>query len=169
MDIRFRVSAAGELLQVEQVGQTRYPDFDNAMLAALKTCRFQPGTVEGKPAESVGQIFADYVSPNKIGDTNMAQEQRMRVDVATCAPTGAEYPPESASLDERGTANVTITVSAEGKLEKAVIRDSSGYPRLDEASLKVATRCKFAPGRNLFGGDQGATLTINYRWTLEER
>ena len=45
------------------------------------------------------------------------------------------YPRMSRRMGEQGTVLLRVFISAEGRAEKADIRTSSGYARLDEAAL----------------------------------
>ena len=46
----------------------------------------------------------------------------------------------------QGTPIVEACVDADGKLVSARIFESSGYPQLDEAALKIARANKYSPG-----------------------
>ena len=80
-----------------------------------------------------------------------------------CAPR--VYPPESLQAREQGTAWVKITIVRDGTPIKSEIVRSSGYPRLDAATLEHVRTCKFTPGRK----EGVRTLTMRYRWAPEGR
>ena len=80
-----------------------------------------------------------------------------------CAPR--VYPPESLQAREQGTAWVKITIVRDGTPIKSEIVRSSGYPRLDAATLEHVRTCKFTPGRK----EGVRTLTMRYRWAPEVR
>lgn len=56
------------------------------------------------------------------------------------------YPSESKKLGEEGPVGLALYLNAEGKVQEAKVETSSGFPRLDEAAVKQATRSwKFEP------------------------
>jgi len=68
------------------------------------------------------------------------------------------YPPESLQAREQGTAWVKYTTGFDGTVVAAEILWSSGYPRLDAASLQHIKTCKFRGG--------GYSGTLLYKWHL---
>src|SRR5215469_6327464 len=55
------------------------------------------------------------------------------------APVQDFYPPESRKLHEEGITRVKVCVDERGRLiGEPIVVLSSGYPRLDEASIKLA-------------------------------
>jgi periplasmic protein TonB len=56
------------------------------------------------------------------------------------------YPPVSKRLGEEGTAVVRIFVGADGLPQKAELRTSSGFERLDAAAVAAVMKWRFKPG-----------------------
>ena len=56
------------------------------------------------------------------------------------------YPPVSKRLGEEGTSVVRIYVGADGLPQKAELRTSSGFERLDAAALAAVMKWRFKPG-----------------------
>lgn len=56
------------------------------------------------------------------------------------------YPPVSKRLGEEGTSVVHIYVGADGLPQKAELRSSSGFERLDAAALAAVMKWRFKPG-----------------------
>ena len=56
------------------------------------------------------------------------------------------YPPLSKRLGEEGTSLVRIYVGADGLPQKAELRTSSGFERLDAAALAAVMKWRFKPG-----------------------
>lgn len=63
-------------------------------------------------------------------------------------PSAEEYyPPSSVRNEEQGSSVIEICVDAKGKLlREATVRTSSGYPKLDEAAVKMARAGRYTPG-----------------------
>ena len=55
------------------------------------------------------------------------------------------YPPSSKRLGEAGASVVTVCLDEKAKVTEATIKDSSGFPRLDEAAVKVAKVYRYTP------------------------
>jgi protein TonB len=63
-------------------------------------------------------------------------------------PSAEEYyPPSSVRNEEQGSSVIEICVDAKGKLLRdAAVRTSSGFPKLDEAAVKMARAGRYTPG-----------------------
>jgi protein TonB len=55
------------------------------------------------------------------------------------------YPETSRRLEEEGVAKIKVCVGTNGRVKNAEIDDTSGFPRLDEAGVKVAKLLRFTP------------------------
>ena len=60
-------------------------------------------------------------------------------------PPSLTYPPISMRLREMGELQVRVLVSETGKVERAEVQKSSGYPRLDNAAREAALKAAFKP------------------------
>jgi periplasmic protein TonB len=69
-----------------------------------------------------------------------------------------EYPPSSKRAGEEGAVVMTLTVDTEGKVTEAVVKTSSGFPKLDEAAIKEALRS----WRLLPGTQGGKPIAMKY-------
>lgn len=57
------------------------------------------------------------------------------------------YPAMSKRLGEQGKVMVRVLIGVDGRAQKAEIRQSSGYERLDQAALSTAQRWRYMPGK----------------------
>jgi protein TonB len=57
------------------------------------------------------------------------------------------YPVISRRLGEQGTTVVGVLIGADGRAQKAEIRQSSGYDRLDQVALKTVLAWRYVPGK----------------------
>ncbi|MBI2768531.1 MAG: energy transducer TonB [Burkholderiales bacterium] len=57
------------------------------------------------------------------------------------------YPPISKRLGEQGKVMVRVLIAADGTAQKAEIRQSSGFERLDQAALATVQRWRYVPGK----------------------
>lgn len=57
------------------------------------------------------------------------------------------YPPLSKRLGEQGKVVVRVLIGTDGAAQKAEIRTSSGFDRLDQAALATVQRWRYVPGK----------------------
>lgn len=57
------------------------------------------------------------------------------------------YPPTSKRVGEQGKVVVRVLIGADGSAQKAEIRQSSGFERLDQAALDTVLRWRYVPGK----------------------
>jgi len=70
-----------------------------------------------------------------------------KLDVRRSPSTDDYYPPSSKRAEEEGVVTVYACVSPDGRTTGTpTVSKSSGYPRLDEAALKWASRARWSPG-----------------------
>jgi periplasmic protein TonB len=79
-----------------------------------------------------------------------------------------EYPAASRRAKEEGVVSLTLCVDASGKITKAELRKTSGFPRLDQATLDWIQRERLNPAM------QGKTpisicdYPLDYQWQLKD-
>lgn len=57
------------------------------------------------------------------------------------------YPPMSRRLGEQGKAVVRVLIGADGLPQKAELKQSSGFERLDQAALATVMKWRYVPGK----------------------
>jgi len=57
------------------------------------------------------------------------------------------YPPASKRLNEQGTVIARVLIGADGVPQKAELRKSSGYDRLDQVALATVMKWRYVPGK----------------------
>ncbi|ABM37871.1 outer membrane transport energization protein TonB [Polaromonas naphthalenivorans CJ2] len=73
------------------------------------------------------------------------------------------YPPLSKRLGEQGKVVVRVLIGADGVPQKAELRQSSGFDRLDQAALATVLKWRYVPGKR--GGvaeDMWFNVPINF-------
>ncbi len=76
------------------------------------------------------------------------------------------YPSMSRRMGEQGTVVVRVFISTEGRAEKAEIRTSSGYARLDEAALSTVQRWRYVSGKRA-GVAEAMWFNVPIRFLLD--
>src|SRR5579885_1155086 len=83
------------------------------------------------------------------------------------AATSDDYPLLSVSLGEQGDAVISLTVGADGAVSDAHILRSSGFARLDDASISLAQqRWRYNPATKN-GAPIACRMEAEIRWRLE--
>jgi TonB family protein len=114
------------------------------------------GTTAPRPFEAPVQLEG-FVSPPSTGfrapgeptftPFTVAPEVQNRAEVIRALER--EYPPVLRDAGIGGSAVAWMHVDSNGRLVEARLRESSGFPALDEAALRVAETFLFSPALNL--------------------
>ena len=73
------------------------------------------------------------------------------------------YPPLSKRLGEQGKVTLRVLIGADGSAQKAEIRQSSGFERLDQAALNTVLKWRYVPGkRGGVAADMWFNVPINF-------
>ena len=122
------------------------PNSSNTQEAVASTAAAAPSTASGKTG-----------SPSLV-------EPSADADYLKNPPPG--YPRISRRNGEQGTVIVRVFISTQGPPEKAEVRTSSGFARLDQAALEAVQRWRFVPGRRS-GTPEAMWFNIPVRFVLE--
>ncbi|MBA2676675.1 energy transducer TonB, partial [Ramlibacter sp.] len=57
------------------------------------------------------------------------------------------YPPMSRRMGEQGKVVLRVLIGADGNAQKAEIKQSSGFDRLDQAGLQTVQKWRYVPGK----------------------
>ena len=114
-----------------------------------------PGVVQGSwqfddGAQRGGTATAEIIAPLRI--------------LLTGRP---EYPEYSKERDQQGIVYVATTVGVSGKVLATWVNKSSGFPLLDQASLRAARNMILTPAKTGEGDPTVATLVIEFVFTLD--
>jgi TonB family protein len=78
-----------------------------------------------------------------------------------------EYPANSVRNREQGTTILNACVTVDGRLVDVHLAKSSGYPRLDEATVDWAKKAKYKPA--MFGEEALAVCNFRLEWVWQFR
>lgn len=82
-----------------------------------------------------------------------------------------EYPPAAIRAKEEGEVTVSACVSESGQMSNVQLVKSSGFPRLDDATVKGLPRTRLDPAKNSDGKNTAycnPPYTFTIVWRLEE-
>ena len=106
---------------------------------------------------------APSTASGKAGSPSLV-EPSADADYLKNPPPG--YPRISRRNGEQGTVIVRVFISTQGAPDKAEVRTSSGFVRLDQAALEAVQRWRFVPGRRN-GTPEAMWFNIPVRFILE--
>jgi protein TonB len=106
---------------------------------------------------------APATASGKTGSPSLV-EPSADADYLKNPPPG--YPRVSRRNGEQGTVIVRVFINTQGSPEKAEVRTSSGFARLDQAALEAVQRWRFVPGRRN-GTPEAMWFNIPVRFILE--
>lgn len=92
----------------------------------------------------------------------MATDAAVTVDPKECEVPA--YPSRWSSEGEGGNVVVAYLVGADGKVLESKLVESSGYARVDRASVRAGARCKFLPAS---GQTAASWAKVKYTWVAE--
>lgn len=131
------------------------------------------------PAPAPAQASASAAAPVAVATAAAAVNQRSATPptpaTAVVLPSSdadylnnptPTYPSMSRRMGEQGTVVVQAFISPEGRAEKAEIRTSSGYARLDEAALSTVQRWRYVPGKRA-GVAEAMWFNVPIRFLLD--
>lgn len=102
--------------------------------------------------------------PAPKGPTQAAQP-----NMRTLATSQDDYPGASLRAEEEGVTRVEVIVGTNGRVSACTVVTSSGHPRLDEATCRIASRrWRFKPALN-DGVEVESRFQQNVRWQILDR
>jgi periplasmic protein TonB len=133
------------------------PDISIAPTAAV-TNAIQVVTNEAPPVAPPKPVAAPVEVPGTKAGFDPKRPVRSNQDY---------YPSASIRAEEEGVTTVEIYIAADGKVTDARIKNSSGFERLDNATLTYVKTWRMKPAtRN--GVPEGSWVTVPVRWKLEK-
>lgn len=116
------------------------------------------------PPPPITNVTTTPPPPRPIAPAPVARTQMSRISGPS---TDEYYPSISRSAGEEGRPVIRVCLSVAGKLESAEVSDSSGFPRLDEAAVRVAKASRYKPTTE--GGKPVASCAnLPIRFTLKK-
>ncbi len=70
---------------------------------------------------------------------------RTKAGVAAMPKISAFYPPAARSAREQGTVQLKLCYGNDGRIVQATVAQTSGFPRLDEAAVKLGAQVRMRP------------------------
>lgn len=140
--------------------------------------QLQPVPVLSPTVPSDAAPAPPSTSPSRTTEPQAAGNQRP----ATHAPAAAvvlpstsadylnnpapPYPRVSKRMGEQGTVLIRVFINTEGRAEKAEVRTSSGYARLDDTALNTVQAWRFVPGQR-DGVPEAMWFNVPIRFVLD--
>ena len=118
--------------------------------------------------------LSPIVAPAAIAETPAAPTARPAPPKIELPSSDAEYlqnpksayPPISRRLGEQGTVLIQVLIGIDGNAQRAEIRKSSGFIRLDQAALSTVLTWRYVPGKRA-GVPEAMWFTVPITFALE--
>ena len=186
--LNFLVDEQGNAISVTIGRSSGYFRLDEAARTALQHCKFQPGTLDGKPTRAPATVeYVWTLSRNgggTIDDPTMGGFFPTRLpvretpDIAKVGSDGnrpprillsscrkPEYPAEARYAGESGSVRLRLRVNESGGVVESAVDSSSGYQRLDDAARDALKLCKFEPAMQ-DGKPREQWARVEYEWSV---
>lgn len=79
------------------------------------------------------------------------------------------YPRRARAAKMEGTTQLEVTVDAQGKVQRAVVSESSGHSLLDDEALKAVKRWRFTPAKSQSGASTNDRIFVPITFRLTGR
>jgi TonB family protein len=134
--VKLQVDENGDIHDPQVIESSGFPRLDAACLAAMESGHLLPATRNGVPVAKEITIPIDWHlnQPATLADC-MTPPNPLPVDPAAAASKTATS----------GKVILQIFVSPTGTVDGAIVWQSSGFPKLDEAGLKAVLHQKLTP------------------------
>jgi TonB family protein len=151
---RIHVAASGALRGVSVIRSSGSARLDQAVIDAMSRCRFTPAR-HGDVAVD-GSFTIEYV-------------WRIEPPATAGGSCAIVYPVQSLKAEEQGTTTLEFHVGEDGKARDARVARSSGYARLDAASIEALGRCVFRQPVTSAAPSAGAAVPhrVDFVWKIE--
>ena len=91
----------------------------------------------------------------------LAADHSAKVDPKDCGKP--DYPVRWQNEGDSGEVIVAFLIGADGKVMESKVVESSGYQRVDRASVRAGARCTFQPG----AGGTASWAKVKYAWIVD--
>jgi protein TonB len=108
-----------------------------ATAAAPSSAAPTPAPSSVAPPKGLPDASAELALPKPIGTNQMGK--------LGCRIPAPEYPARSRRLSEEGTVLLKVTIGSDGRVQRAQVQTSSGYPTLDDAASRAVALGKCEP------------------------
>src|SRR5947207_5408670 len=133
------------------------PALDRYARDLVKDWRYQPATVDGTPVDT-------WIAVNIVW---ALQTLRFNLSLEQVKNMSTYYPALSVSRHEVGGTTVRFLVAPDGTIAKVLVDRSSGYQRLDDATVRmVKSGFRFSPAMLKTGETVGAWFRLEVDWAL---
>lgn len=104
-------------------------------------------TGSAQPQAAAPPVAAAVAPPSAAAPAAATKVELPSSDADYLGNPKPRYPPMSKRLGEQGRVVVRVFIGADGKPQKAELKQSSGYGQLDREALDYVMRCRYVPGK----------------------
>lgn len=128
--------------------------------------RAQERAVVARETEARRAVAATEADARRKAAATAAQAKRVASGPVITKRTSPNYPTSARSKGLQGTARISATVTASGKVSSPRIIASSGHRTLDSSALSAVKKWRFSPAKNGLGQAISHPITIPVTFRL---
>jgi TonB family protein len=149
---RIHVAASGALRGVSVIRSSGSARLDQAVIDAMGRCRFSPARQ--------GDVAVD-------SSFNIEYVWRIEPPAAVGGSCAIVYPVQSLKAEEQGTTTLEFHVGEDGRARDIRVARSSGFARLDAASVEALRRCVFQQSSTAPSAGTPVANRVDFVWKIE--
>ncbi|MBI3676911.1 MAG: energy transducer TonB [Proteobacteria bacterium] len=157
--LRVTIGTDGNVTDARVETSSGYPRLDDASLEGVKSWRYSPATLDGKPAACTKEMRIIWKLTGDVAD-------EARATTNFISMSKADYPPGAYERNEQGTTLIFLLVDETGTVINGAMIRSSGFADLDSAAMNIAaTRWKLEAAK-LSGEKVKTIIPLMIVWSL---
>ncbi len=173
--LRLTIDAGGGVKKVTTQTSSGFPALDQSATQSVKTWRFDPArdgefritTVVDLPIRFDLDEYGIKFSREEPEPEPEPEPVKVRKPARLIKSERPDYPQEARKAGWEGTVVLRITIGSGGNVENVTIRESSGFPALDESAAQSVKTWQFTPAK--VGDDPiSSAVDLPVRFDLEE-
>lgn len=138
MRVKACIDSTGAITEVEILDSSGFERLDQAAMQFVRGYRFKAGKIDGVAAGGCYGLPVVFMPPPGPDPTRPQIQSR---------PNFLDFYPASArARGEQGRVQVDACFDTKGKVIQTTLLESSGFPALDQAGLRLAKQYRFRPG-----------------------
>ncbi|HMD77927.1 MAG TPA: energy transducer TonB [Terracidiphilus sp.] len=140
--LNLTLGSDGTPLKVE-IENARPDPFDEAAVTAVKSSKFEPGTLHEKPVPVHFWVWVPFLTPGQPAIPQMGPFKLDGVPVRV-SPPGVEYLKAPKGMRPEGAVLIRTVIDDDGRTKELHISKSLG-PAMDEQASKIVETYRFKP------------------------
>ncbi len=152
--VSFTIGEDGTVSKPSVVLSSGFDRLDQAALAAVMLWTYHPEMKDGKP-----------IATTKLAEINFSLDDELLPPSTVLYGAAADYPKDALDGKVEGATSVGLLIGPAGNIQRLEFANSSGSQSLDNASIMLVHRSKFAPA-TVNGVAVSTAFVVTVTWLL---